>query len=323
METQIDFVICPYLEGDMWKTIYSPLEKRNDVLIFDPLRQIKNKFRFFLFDLHKSYFLNKKHEIPFQSHWLKTNPTIKQLIKQTTNPKVFLIHETSPFAFSADSLKYLKKTFPSSKLTYLGLNPLTDERLLRVEHSYDFILTMVPSFEEKYGWIYHEIPYAKTTDFISTQYSSDVFFIGEDKGRHDTIVKCYNELTALKQNCVFMILNTPKEKRINAPGLIYLDKPLEYAEIVKWVNNSKALLEVVAFESNFPTLRTLEALTYEKRLITTNPSIKEQPYFSDRQINIISTPSDIKSIDWENFQPVPVPDCCKLDKYLSFLLSLS
>ena len=62
---------------------------------------------------------------------------------------------------------------------------------------------------------------------------------------------------------------------------------------------------------------------YEKRLITTNPSIKEQPYFSDRQINIISTPSDIKSIDWENFQPVPVPDCCKLDKYLSFLLSLS
>ena len=61
METQIDFVICPYLEGDMWKTIYSPLEKRNDVLIFDPLRQIKNKFRFFLFDLHKSYFLNRNH----------------------------------------------------------------------------------------------------------------------------------------------------------------------------------------------------------------------------------------------------------------------
>lgn len=322
MNAQIDYVICPYLEGDMWEVIYSPLQGCSDFLLFDPLRQIKNKAKFFLYDLHKSFFLNKKHEIPFQSHWLKTNPFIKNLKLQKNNPKLFLIHETSPFAFSSDSLRYLKKTFPKTKLIYLGLNPLTDKRLLRVESDYDFVLTMVPSFEDKYGWIYHEIPYSKATDYIGDEYFSDIFFVGEDKGRHETIIECYQELTSLGKKCVFMILNVPKEKRVLMPGIIYLEKPLKYAEVIKWVNNSSALLEIVAFESNFPTLRTLEAMTYKKRLITTNTSIKKLPYYSDKQIDIITNPKDIRKIDWNSFEPEPVPDCCKLDKYFSFLLSL-
>ncbi len=315
-------MVCPCLEEGMWKVIYSSLEKRNDVLILDPLRQMKNRVRFFLYDLHKSYFLNKKYEVPFQSHWLKVNPSIKRLRKQKHDPVFFLVHETSPFAFSVDSLRFLKKTFPLSKLIYLGLNPLTDERLLRVENSYDFVLTMTPSFEEKYGWIYHEVPYSRATNYIGEEYSSDVFFIGEDKGRHDIIVQCCRELIKLDKKCVFMIHGASKKDRVNMPGIIYLDKPLDYAEVVKWVNNSQALLEIVAFRNDFPTLRTLEALTYRKRLITTNISVEEQPYYSDKQINIISDPQDIGKIKWDVFDPVPVPDCCKLDKYFSFLSSL-
>jgi hypothetical protein len=62
---------------------------------------------------------------------------------------------------------------------------------------------------------------------------------------------------------------------------------IPYAQIVENSSKSRCLLEVLRPYQSGPTLRLMEALFNKKKIVTTNTSIKKEPFYSDDNIFII------------------------------------
>ncbi len=60
---------------------------------------------------------------------------------------------------------------------------------------------------------------------------------------------------------------------------------------------SNCILEVLQDGQTGSTLRYLEAVCYNKKLLTTNPRIKNYPFYDERYMKVFSSESDI-DYDW-------------------------
>lgn len=80
-----------------------------------------------------------------------------------------------------------------------------------------------------------------------------------------------------------------KSKRKN---IIY-NQSLPYHDVIDYYNRSECLLEVVGEKPTMLTMRMMEALARNKKLITNHPLIKEQEFFDSRYIFLFEDPKDI------------------------------
>lgn len=103
---------------------------------------------------------------------------------------------------------------------------------------------------------------------------ADVYYLGHDSGRRKKIEEIKSELEKKGLLC---------ESHIIGKG----QKPINYIHYINDVYNSNAILEVNRDEQDGFTLRTIEALHLEKKLITDNKTIKNAPFYSPQNIFIL------------------------------------
>lgn len=182
------------------------------------------------------------------------------------------------------------------------------------------------SFSEKdcadNGLMYGETFYSECIpqQFKDVYISKDVFFIGTDKGRGKTIEHIKNKLIDYGLNVDIRIADNKKH--------IYnrrYSRYLKYKENCKEVASSKMLLEVVQNGQTGLTLRTMEALFFNKKLITNNAYIKNSIIYRPENFFVIG---DDRWEDFEKFVSVPfqpIPDGVKrefsLDRWIERLLN--
>ena len=104
-----------------------------------------------------------------------------------------------------------------------------------------------------------------------------LFFVGYDKGRGKKIedLKRYLDHCGLKH--YFKIIDSGKR--------------MEYAEYLTILNDSGAILEVVQEGQSGISMRTMESLFYEKKLVTTNRSVKEYEFYNPKNMFILGEDS--------------------------------
>ena len=127
---------------------------------------------------------------------------------------------------------------------------------------------------------------------ISSEIEYDFFFCGRDKGRK-TIIEKYESLLSKIGNCNFIIVDTNNIADV-----------LGYYEYLKQIENSRIICEVVQKGQSGLTVRALEALFFEKKLITNNESIIEFDFYDSNNIFIFrdtTSENDIK-----NFLSLPI-----------------
>ena len=76
-------------------------------------------------------------------------------------------------------------------------------------------------------------------------------------------------------------------------GIVYLDKDLTYKDMLFYSVNSECILEIVQNNASGYTSRFLEAIMYDKKLITNNKAVKNDKFFNKNWISIISDPKEI------------------------------
>ena len=132
----------------------------------------------------------------------------------------------------------------------------------------------------------------------------DVFFVGKDKGRSDLINNIYTFLNDQKFYAKFFVVD--KHKR----GGVYTTTFISYTEIIKIIQRSKAILEIVQKGQHGLTVRSLEALFFNKKLITNNSNIVKETFYKDYENNIFIFDKHIDYVQLAEFlrkpyQPVP------------------
>lgn len=113
----------------------------------------------------------------------------------------------------------------------------------------------------------------------------DIYFIGADKGRLKVLEKLAKTLGDLELKYEFEVLSNRKNKE--NLFIKILEKPKDYMDIIREISRSKCILEIVKEEQDGISLRVLEALFLNKKLITNNKKIMDYDFYKKENIFIL------------------------------------
>jgi hypothetical protein len=184
-------------------------------------------------------------------------------------------------------LRYIKRCFPKKRVVIWKWNMI--DRLPELE-SQQQLACELWSFDEKecltYSMKYNKtfmvaasVPLMK----IKPEIKRDVFFVGNDKGRLKKIQTIKSQLDHLGISNYFHICTQfPKEQH----NVLY-SQPMTYENILYEDQQTSAILDIPLEGQYGITQREMEALFFRKKLITTNPAVKERDYYHPENIFIL------------------------------------
>lgn len=260
-----------------------------------------------LFWMHMSTRLNKWISLPFKALW---NPLYfnKGFVFSQPKPTCFVFMGRDLYYLKdRNTFNYLRKRYNGCKLvlffgdtvdSFKKDHPDFDIRYI-LTHFDCFITTNKPD-AQKYGISYFPTIIHKTiVDNDASLPESDVLFIGAAKNRLDKIHQLYERLQGLGLKCEFHITNVPTVQQKH-PDIVY-NKPMTYYEVLKYVQKTSCILEITQKDAYGFTLRTVEALLYNKKLLSDNPILKETPFYDERFVVYFS---DVDEIDATAFNTI-------------------
>lgn len=202
-----------------------------------------------------------------------------------------------------DYMRYLKKKYPNCKIvmalrdlvkTKWFYKQLKEAKLVDCWMSYDegdckeYNMHYFSEFESK-------IHISKNSE-VET---SDVFFTGRAKDRLPKILEVYDRLTLLGLKCLFIILDAPESQQVKREGIVYTSQMMSYRKMLEYSINSKCLLDINQAGATGYTSRFLEAVIYNKLLLTNNSNIKNHPLYDERYIKIFNNVEEISLSDFD------------------------
>lgn len=196
----------------------------------------------------------------------------------------------------------------------------------KIEHSYIYNLKKISNnvwtFDKKEAEetkinYSSQFYWRKKEELVKEKY--DIYFIGQDKGREARVLELKKNLDVLKFKIkiilkkytkeIFKYIFKTKEERNN-----YSLSNIDYEEVVEDIKKSRVILELTKKNQAGLTLRALEALFYEKKLITDNENIKEYNFYNPNNIFILKQNEKIDSKKKEELEKFLEKDLKKISE---------
>ena len=168
---------------------------------------------------------------------------------------------------------------------------------------FDSISTFDPIDAKKYGWVYRPLFWRKIAMSYdsSSQKQFDWCFIGTaHSDRHRVIHRLRHSDFSQRKNFVFCFFQSPlilSIKKLMDWTLWFAPKdslstcPMQASDVARIVANSKAVLDIEHPKQRGFTMRTIETLFAEKKLITTNRSILKSDLYDVSRVHVINRDS--------------------------------
>ena len=232
------------------------------------------------------YYLQIKFKLPFEKLWY---PFYFKNSFKTKKPLCFVASGTY---LTPGYLKYLKQKYKDAKLIKIHRDLIslwekrhpefTDEVMKEI---FDVVMTYdeheaeiygIPSFNEYESKI--EVQKAENYPIC------DVFFAGAAKNRLPILMDVYKRLTDAGLSVEYYLTGVPEKDRQPCPGIEYAERNMPYSKMLYRTVNAKCVLEVNQENSVGYTSRFLEAVMYNKKLITNNLYIKNSQFYNEKYI---------------------------------------
>lgn len=204
-------------------------------------------------------------------------------------------------------LEYLKKRFSTAKFICYFQDLISENNdISKIKTQFDAVVSYDYEEAKKYKLFYHPTPFSKIKlDKIYPE--CDVYFLGRTKGRIDIIFELFNIFSKEGFKCNFFLKGVAKKNQLKKKGLHYI-KYMPYEENLSRVLSSKFVLEVNKAKSTGSTLRTWEAISYNKLLLTNNKYIKNNSFLDSKNIVAFNTISEIDFEKLKKIRPIIYSD---------------
>lgn len=240
---------------------------------------------------HNAWPLNRHKELPFKRCWGK-----KYVNQIPVDCDYILMAESFHLSYSQSFLQSLRNQRPIAKLCFVFSNPVGNynlEKINSMRDNYDIIITFAKDDAEKYGFQYCEVlPYRLPDAVNNVGIESDVFFVGKNKGRLNQILSIYEKLKEQELTCKFYIVGVENQEQKYGEDIVY-NHPISYEEVLKHVQKTRCILEILQEGCNYVSMKTCEAIHYHKKLLTTNKYANQSYLYNEQYIRIINNLEDI------------------------------
>lgn len=284
--------------GYSWctKSIFSLIKRRNAFYIEDFFTLIPRMTfldKICLYDkLSNSY-------LPFR---ILTYKKIETALDLNDNQNIcFIIYDKNKLGNQHWFFDYLRRKYSNISFVYVFTNICNITRasglgyLDKLNDWYDVVFAFDPEDAKKYGFSYSPLIYDADPNYKREEKESKedlVFYVGQAKDRLPGLLSCFEKLKQLGIKTDFHIANV-KEEDIKYSDEIIYNKFMTYAECVDSIQKATCLIDVIQGESTGLTIKTCEAVCYDKKLITTNKHVVEYPFYDPRYIRVVESPDDI------------------------------
>lgn len=259
---------------------------------------------FYLFyKIHHSGIINRLINLPFKRLWFgfyfKNN--FKNL-----NPICFIFFSRNLTLEKYGYLEFLRRKYPDSKFVCFFsdlMNTHVEIDILEIKKLFDLVISYDLGEANKYDVEYHPTVYSKTlieqNDKIK---KSDVYFLGAVKNRFAKIILIYKYLKRKGLKCEFYLTNVKPEEQIHDEGLHYISQ-MTYQENLQHVLKTECILEIMQSNATGYTMRTWEAIMYDKKLLTDNTAINNAPFYNTTNIFVFENIENLEDnkLFFENF----------------------
>ena len=261
-------------------------------LLDNSMRNVNSCFLRIIRRLHLSGKICRFIDLPFKQIWSKSFGKIKL---DENNEYYFIFPNGEINPVSASFFNKLKKKYNVHYILFVmdhwthEVNNITRMYMKRMK--FDYVLTINIDDAQKYGFIYHPVPYSVLPNSMQKKKECDLFFIGNEKNRLKILLDIYGFLRAQNVEMTYMISDVDNSE-MTQDGIIY-NKKIPYTECIEYVKASNCILEVLTPGQSGSSLRYYEAVCYNKKLLTNNVHVKEYPFYNPKYIHIFQSPHDI------------------------------
>lgn len=124
-----------------------------------------------------------------------------------------------------------------------------------------------------------------------TSTDCDLLFVGTDKGRKDFLLNLKSQLEQNKVACDFKIVNNFRSLFSRK-----YSREVSYKNLCRLNKRTSAILDVVQDGQTGLTLRIMEGLLFDKKIVTTNAAIRMDKDFKDNPNIYVITKDNIKEL---------------------------
>lgn len=230
----------------------------------------------------------------FFSDWYK-------LLKKKQYDQIVLMSDvrfSDPMIFDRLDVIARQQGIPISIYCWnLITNPVAEKQLLKLKERFP-IYHYDRNMCKKYGFSFNTIMYAreyaqrqlgKTTDV-----TWDIFFLGFAKDREKNLINLHKVIEKSGAATEFLILGS--QEKSYSP-FSYIEKYLSYPEYIEKIMKSRAILDVIQEGQDGFSMRVMEAIFLDKKIISTNTALLSAPFYKSEGILVFTehtTPEDVK-----------------------------
>src|SRR5690606_19253716 len=195
-------------------------------------------------------------------------------IEHLTDAKVFLVFATK----NIHHLEYIRKHNPSARIILWYWNPVEAcydiskiDKTLCEKWSFD------PQDCKNFGIQFNTTFYFNEIKAVAPKCEYDLFFLGLDKGRELKLKMIEEDFSRRGVRPYFYIVK-PKDKDARS---------VTYVEYLSYLAKSKAVFDFVQEGQMGLTVRVMESLFLDKKLVTTNKDIRRYDFYRPDNIFIL------------------------------------
>lgn len=186
------------------------------------------------------------------------------------------------YGFSPEMAAFVKRYTAAKVVLYFWNYFAADKQLLLAQTQAAKVVDEIFSFDpieaQQYGLLHNSTFYSLNLKNKTLPIQYDIFFGASNKGRVDQ---------ALELEKTFELLGLTTFYHITKGEGKTTSEYVPYDQYLDFVFQSRAILEIMREHQTGLTLRSMEALYFQKKLITTNPVIKDYCFYHPHNIFVL------------------------------------
>lgn len=275
--------------------------KQNENVYFVESQSIKpkNKILAFIQRVHFSFKINSIINLPFKSIWYK----IKAEKFNDKDNYIFIVTDGVLGNPDISLYKKIKKKIKNSyfilyTVDSIDLKQNKGVRKYFKDNIWDLVYTFDYQDSQKYNLKFLNYHYYSNREIVKKDKPKyDIYYISMIKEeRFNNEIKLIKKLNESNISCnvdFFNRNNVDTSNYSEISGIKFLTKKKPYNEVLKEIENSNCILEILQPGQKGQTLRYFEAIVYNKKLLTNNENIKNMPFYNPKYMKVFKTIDDI------------------------------